>query len=138
MNISGLLLYSAGRAWKEQVTPFLRPLGLSFRAYLLLAAVHHLTQALGALPTQRAAATFAGLDANVTSQTAKYLAEHHLINRESSLEDSRANTLNLTLAGEQLLRRAEEAMVDMENNFFAPVHSRHFAEALAKLTNKDA
>ncbi len=129
----GVLIGRAAQAWQLQAARALRPAGLTYAQYQLLAA---LQQSPGS--TQAAIARQAGIDAMTASVVLRKLERRRLIARRASDTDSRALLLTLSGSGSAALAQAHELVTRAQAAFFASVgaQGREFAAALGALVGQ--
>lgn len=131
-NLGGLI-GRAAQAWQLRAARALRPVGLTYAQYQLLAA---LQQSPG--ETQAAVARQAGIDAMTASVVLRKLERGRLIGRRASATDSRALKLSLSASGAATLARAHELVLQAEAAFFASVggQGRELAAVLGALSGQ--
>lgn len=92
----------------------LEPLGLKVRHYVLLSlAASDLT------PSQRELAEFLQLDPSQIVSTIDVLEARGWVERNPSPEDRRINVLNATASGHQVVKQAQAAIVEAEDDSLA-------------------
>jgi DNA-binding MarR family transcriptional regulator len=102
---------------KRGDTMFRRELGISLRQFLLLRLVD-----MGApTPSQQLIADRLGIAKSAVSRHIDIAREKGWVNVDVSAESRRQNTLTLTLAGRELLARAQTLLGDSESEGFAGV-----------------
>ena len=128
-NLGGLISRVA-QSWQLQAARTLRPVGLTYAQYQLLAA---LQQSPGY--TQAAVARQAGIDAMTASVVLRKLERRRLVARRASDADSRALLLTLSASGSAALAQAHDLVTRAEVAFFASVgaQGRELAAVLGAL-----
>lgn len=128
-NLGGLISRAA-QSWQLQAARVLRPVGLTYAQFQLLAVL-----AGGAGATQAAVARGAGIDAMTASVVLRKLERRRLVARRASDADSRALRLTLTESGRAALTQGGDLLARAEAEFFAGVGSqrRELATVLAAL-----
>lgn len=126
----GSLIGRAAQSWQLQAARALRPMGLTYAQFQLLAAL-----AGGTGTTQAAVARQAGIDAMTASVVLRKLERRRLVARRASHEDSRALRLTLTQGGEAALAQASDLLGQAEAAFFVSVGAqrRELAAVLGAL-----
>jgi DNA-binding MarR family transcriptional regulator len=126
----GVLVGRTAQAWQLQAARALRPAGLTYAQYQLLAV---LQQSPGY--TQAAVARQAGIDAMTASVVLRKLEHRRLVARRPSAADSRALLLTLTASGSAALAQAHALVTQAEAAFFASVglQRRELAAVLGAL-----
>jgi DNA-binding MarR family transcriptional regulator len=125
-NLGGLI-GRAAQAWQLQASRALRPTGLTYAQYQLMAA---LQEDPGF--TQAAVARQAGIDAMTASVVLRKLERRRLVARRASAADSRALLLTLTASGSAALAQAHALVMQAEAAFFISVGTQR-AELAAVL-----
>jgi DNA-binding MarR family transcriptional regulator len=131
-NLGGLISQAAQR-WQLEAARALRPAGLTYAQYQLLAA---LQQSPGYM--QAAVARQAGIDAMTASVVLRKLERRRLVARRASNADSRALLLTLTASGSAALAQAQILMMQAEAAFFVSVGAqrRELAAVLGALAGQ--
>jgi DNA-binding MarR family transcriptional regulator len=131
-NLGGLISQAAQR-WQLEAARGLRPAGLTYAQYQLLAA---LQQSPGYM--QAAVARQAGIDAMTASVVLRKLERRRLVARRASNADSRALLLTLTASGSAALAQAQILMMQAEAAFFVSVGAqrRELAAVLGALAGQ--
>ncbi len=126
----GVLIGRTAQAWQLQAARALRPAGLTYAQYQLLAA---LQQSPGY--SQGAVARQAGVDAMTASVVLRKLERRRWVARRPSAADSRALLLTLTASGSAALAQAHALVTQAEAAFFASVglQRRELAAVLGAL-----
>ena len=105
----GFLLSSLGYAVSRQFHAVLKPLGLEPRHFAVLRAVRVLEGA-----TQQAVASFLQIPPSRMVAILDNLEERGLVERRQRPDDRRSRAMFLTVAGEDLLRRAQDVAAEFE------------------------
>lgn len=113
----GFWLHHAALAWRQQVESGLRPLGLTYTQFNLLASANWLTQH-GGPPTQQQAADLAGADRMMASKVLASLEAAKLIIRSVDPTDSRARRILVQPSGSEAVRRAVRIVAEVDTAFF--------------------
>ena len=137
VDTAGALLWQVSNRWQASQRAALRPLGLTYTQYVLLASL----AAAGARPmSQRALADVASTDPMSTSQVVRALEANGWVTREQDPGDGRAWSLRATRSGTSLSRRAQAAVAQCDQEFFAHLGrgSAPFRAALRVLRDHNA
>jgi DNA-binding MarR family transcriptional regulator len=131
-NLGGLIGRVA-QSWQLQAARALRPAGLTYAQFQLLAAL-----ANGTGTTQASVARQAGIDAMTASVVLRKLERRRLVARRASHEDSRALRLTLTESGGAALTQAAALLERAEAAFFVSVGAqrRELAAVLGALVGQ--
>jgi DNA-binding MarR family transcriptional regulator len=105
----GFLLSSLGYAVSRQFHAVLKPLGLEPRHFAVLRTVRVLEGA-----TQQAVASFLQIPPSRMVAILDNLEERGLVERRQRPDDRRSRAMFLTVAGEDLLRRAQDVAAEFE------------------------
>jgi DNA-binding MarR family transcriptional regulator len=112
----GHLFKHAHQRLTEASARALSPFGIDGRELAVLAVL------AGDTPmSQLQAAGSLGVDRTTMVALLDALEDKDLVERRRSAQDRRKNTVRLTPAGQDLLRRAEDARQEMERQFLAPL-----------------
>jgi MarR family transcriptional regulator, organic hydroperoxide resistance regulator len=129
----GFMLWKVSNAWQRAIRAVLAPLELTHAQFVLLAtATWYGAQREGAL-TQAQLAELAGVDSMTTSQVVRALEEAGLMQRAVHATDTRARSVSVTRAGNELVRRAVVAVEEADAIFFAPIGTGASAEFLGAM-----
>jgi DNA-binding MarR family transcriptional regulator len=137
---AGLLLWQVTNRWQAAQRAALKPFGLTHVQFVLLASLAWLSDdAPSARPvSQRALADHACTDPMMTSQVVRVLADRGWLLREPHPDDGRALALRVTPAGLSLVQRANAAVEQCDDDFFAVLGGRSagFRSALHSLRDE--
>lgn len=117
----GFLLWRVTLRWQRQIAVALRPLQLTHVQFVLLATVWWLSEqhdSLGQPPNQRQVAEHAAVDIMMTSQVLRTLETRGLVTRTVDQADARVRRLTITVAGQQLAKRAVAVVEAADAEFF--------------------
>lgn len=109
----GFLVWHLSMKWRTALDRELAPLGLTSAQYALLASLYALHRG-GSRPSQRELAAFSSLDTMYVSKLIRVLERGGLVERMANPADSRAVLLTVTDTGEQTVKAARAAVVDLE------------------------
>ena len=131
---TGYLLWQVTMGWHLRMNQHLRPLGLTLTQFSLLAGLYWLSRQ-GEAVTQQRLADYAHTDKMMTSKVLQTLERKGLVERHRHGHDGRAKQLQLTDAGESLLRQAHAVMEPADARFFGPLQAEAglFNQLLARL-----
>jgi DNA-binding MarR family transcriptional regulator len=113
----GYRLWRVHHLWKRQIERRLRAIGLTRTQYLLLVATLFLI-AKGEAPSQIRLSNFTLVEKMKVSKTLRELEDRGYLSRKPTPGDRRANRLELTPPGEELLRRAFVISTEAHGKFF--------------------
>ena len=117
---TGYLLWQVSMGWHLRMNQQLRPVGLTLTQFSLLAGLYWLSRQ-GEVVTQQRLADYAHTDRMMTSKVLQTLEKKGMVARHSNPHDGRAKQLQLTDAGEGLLRQAHAVMQQADARFFGPL-----------------
>jgi MarR family transcriptional regulator, organic hydroperoxide resistance regulator len=113
----GYRLRLAHHAWTRQLDAVLRPLGVTHLQFIALDAIEIFCER-GETPSQVRIAAFMQFDAMMISKILRLLEERGYVERRQHPEDPRANALQLTPAGRELLQAASPVVRAAHAAFF--------------------
>jgi DNA-binding MarR family transcriptional regulator len=113
----GYRLWRVHHLWHRHVERHLKTIGLSRTQYLLLAGTHHLISK-GEAPSQIRLSNFTLVEKMVVSKTLRALEKQGYLARKPIPGDRRANRLQVTAAGHELLQRAFTVSAEAHETFF--------------------
>jgi DNA-binding MarR family transcriptional regulator len=136
---AGLLLWQVTNRWQAAQRAVLRPFGLTHVQFVLLASLAWLSSDRpDAEPvSQRVLADQAATDPMMTSQVVRALEAKGWLVRERHPDDGRAFSLRITDAGVALVQRANAAVEQCDEDFFAVLGQRGRAFRVALRTLRD-
>ena len=113
----GYRLWRVHYLWHRHIERSLKVLGITRTQYLLLVATYHLISK-GETPSQIRLSTFTLVEKMMVSKTLRALEQRGYLSRKPTPVDRRANRLQITAVGEELLRRAFALSVEAHAKFF--------------------
>jgi DNA-binding MarR family transcriptional regulator len=113
----GYRLWQVHARWHRQLERRLAEIGLTHLQYILLAATNRLL-ADAETPSQIRLATFTKIEKMMVSKTIRALERRGFLARKRNAANRRANQIELTAAGTQVLRLAFAAGVKAHEAFF--------------------
>ncbi len=113
----GFLLWQVANSWQRGQKAALEAVGLTHVQFVHLASLTWLTRT-GAVITQVELSRFAHTDVMVTSKVLRALETRELVIRSAHPDDSRANCLTLTPAGQNLATEAIPLVEATDAAFF--------------------
>ncbi|MDQ2784010.1 MAG: MarR family transcriptional regulator [Chloroflexota bacterium] len=122
------LAYRVAIAAGQKANAALAPLGIDTRHYAILTALGTDT-----MPSQQTIAATLGIDRATVVALVDDLEQRSLVRRAPSREDRRANTIELTAAGREILARADHLMDGCEASFIATLPAREREQIAAIL-----
>jgi DNA-binding MarR family transcriptional regulator len=126
---TGYLVWQLSTKFRAAADRALAPLGLTHAQYALLASLHGLSRD-GTRPSQRELADFSGLEAMYVSKLARSLERDQLLVRAPNRADPRAVSLALTERGEDVVARAIDVVLALQDELTAPIGGRGGARNL--------
>jgi DNA-binding MarR family transcriptional regulator len=120
---TGYLVWRLSTKFRAAADRALAPLGLTHAQYALLASLHGLSRD-GTRPSQRELADFSGLEAMYVSKLARSLERDDLLVRVRNPADPRAVSLALTDRGEDVVARAIDVVLGLQDELTAPIGGR--------------
>ena len=137
---AGLLLWQVTNRWQAAQRAVFKPFGLTHVQFVLLASLAWFSgdEATADPISQKALADHAATDQMMTSQVVRALEAKGWLTRERHPGDGRAFTLRITDAGASLVRRANAAVEQCDEDFFAVLGRRSagFRSALQTLRDE--
>jgi DNA-binding MarR family transcriptional regulator len=134
---AGLLLWQVTTRWQAAQRSVLKPYGLTHVQFVLLASLAWMSGSESGPVSQRVLADHAATDPMMTSQVVRVLESRGWLRRERHPDDGRAFSLRITDAGVALVRRANAAVEQCDEDFFAPLGPRGAAFRVALRTLRD-
>ena len=122
------LLSGLGRDATARVRRAIRPLGLGAQQFLVLKQLQVLGEA-----SQAELADAVGIDRSNLASIASGLCDRGLVDRSRHETDRRRYVLRLSRPGERLLRRAERANADTEEDLLSPLDDEQREQLYAVL-----
>lgn len=134
----GYLLGQLTMLWQRKLKKVLDPLDLTQTQFVLLAALGWLSKKSDSV-TQVDIANQSNADRMMVSKVLRTLQEKGFITRHEHETDTRAKTIRLTNAGENVLQKA---LIEVENadiDFFAPIDENlsSFNSNMVKLIDRN-
>ena len=120
---TGYLVWQLSTKFRAAADRALAPLGLTHAQYALLAALHGVSRD-GTRPSQRELADFSGLEAMYVSKLARSLERDGLLMRARNPANPRAVSLALTERGQDLVARAIDVVLELQDELIAPIGGR--------------
>lgn len=120
----GLLLWQISNAWQRQQRAALEPLGITHVQFVLLAGIAWLSGQSAEPITQTLLAQQTRSDLMMVSEVTRTLAGKGLLERAPHPRDSRAKSLRITAAGQQLVQRAIDVVEAVDRRFFGVLGAR--------------
>jgi DNA-binding MarR family transcriptional regulator len=116
----GFLVWHLTLRWRAELDRALAPLGLTSAQYAVLASLYGLSQ-VGARPSQRELADFAGLEPMHVSKLIRALQRAGLVERTGHPTDTRAVQLAVTDHGLQVVTAARTKVLQLEARRLEPL-----------------
>jgi MarR family transcriptional regulator, organic hydroperoxide resistance regulator len=113
----GYRLKLALHTWTRYLDGALRPLGVTHLQFIALTVIELVCER-GEKPSQVRVAGFMQLDPMMISKILRLLEERGYVKRRPHPDDPRANALQLTHAGKELVRAASPVVRDAQAAFF--------------------
>ncbi|MGG1519068.1 MarR family transcriptional regulator [Paenibacillus oryzisoli] len=116
----GFMLWQVTNLWQKAIRNALSPFELTHPQFVLLFSCKWLNERNGHMGiTQVQLAQHAQMDVNVTSQVLRTLEKKGYIERRPHPTDSRANTISVTKAGDEVASQAVKAVETEDGAFFS-------------------
>lgn len=135
---SGFLLWQITTLWQREIKAALEPHGIAHSAFVILASLlwfkEHNVQA-----TQTVILKHTKLDKMTISKSLKQLQKDGFVNRCEHKTDTRAKSVTLSSAGEELAKLALKSIESVDKKFFsklAPDEQRVLNTLFGKLKNE--
>jgi DNA-binding MarR family transcriptional regulator len=113
----GYKLWRVHHLWHRYFERQLKPLGLTRTQYMLLVATYHLI-CQGEAPSQIRLSNFTLVEKMMVSKTLRVLEQRGYLSRKPTPGNRRANRIQLTAKGAQLLQRAFAVSINAHAKFF--------------------
>lgn len=131
----GIRTYKLSKKWEEGINEILSSFGLNQNQFYALYFTNELFIKLS-YPTQAMIGKEIGLEKMMASKIITQLEELKYIERNIHPTDTRANSINLTKKGFEILERATKSTIDFEKQFFAIVkNQKKYIKNLDNLLN---
>jgi MarR family transcriptional regulator, organic hydroperoxide resistance regulator len=117
------LLYQASRLWQKHFTAALRPAGLTPAQFGVLVHMGLLLRGKGPV-SQIMLSRAIHNDVMTISQIVRALEKKGLVTRVPHPQDSRANSVSITPAGQKALTESLSIAARAREEFFAPISSK--------------
>jgi DNA-binding MarR family transcriptional regulator len=125
----GFMFWQTSNLYQKKLVNALKPVDLTLAQFVILAGTARLENGGPEEPvtqvTQVRLARQAGTDVMMTSQVIRKLVGRGLLSRRQSGADSRANHVELTERGREIVRRALAIAQEFEKSFFEPLADRY-------------
>jgi MarR family transcriptional regulator, organic hydroperoxide resistance regulator len=131
---TGFLLWQVTNLWQREIKKALEPYDLTHSQFVLLASTHWLALQNKEV-TQVLLSAHTKIDPMTTSTVLRTLQTKGLLKRKEHSTDTRAKTVTLTDAGEQVTQQAVVAVEDFDKRFFLSLgdDAKAFNKKLLKL-----
>lgn len=113
----GFLLYRVTILWQKKLGEIFESLGITQTQYAILASLKYFEEH-DQSSTQTDLVEHARIDKMTLSKSIRILENGGLVNRQTSLSDSRAITVRLTAKGRKLVIQAIESVEKADEQFF--------------------
>ena len=113
----GYRMKRALNAWSRRFDSALRPLGLTHLQFVTLAAIREM-RVEGGIPSQVRVAEWMHQDTMMLSKILRLLEDRGYVSRHPHPDDPRANALELTDSGLEVLARGVPLVIDAHEAFF--------------------
>jgi len=124
----GYRLWRVHYLWHRHIERYLKILGLTRTQYLLLVATYHLISK-GETPSQIRLSNFTLVEKMMVSKTMRALEQRGYLSRKPTPSDRRANRIQMTATGEQMVQRVGVGAAD--------IHARPAPHRLQPLQHLD-
>lgn len=114
---TGFLLWKVNNYWQREIKKSLLEYDLTHTQFVVLANAFYLGVEKEDV-TQMDIANQIGIDKMLTSNILKALLKKELITREEHKTDTRAKTIQITKIGQEILKKAVNAVEDFDKSFF--------------------
>lgn len=115
---SGFLLWQVTNLWQREIKKALEQYDLTHSQFVLLASIYWLTLQNKSV-TQVLLSGHTKIDPMTTSTVLRTLQAKGLLKRQEHLTDTRAKTVILTDAGQQVIKQAVVTVEDFDKRFFS-------------------
>lgn len=135
---TGLLFWQVSTLWQRAIKEALRTFDLTHTQYVILAVIAELSETNGEI-TQKKISDFSMIDPMTVSSTLRLLEKKKLTQRIQSESDSRANSICNTTSGQEILKKAVNAVEAVDASFFfhTQVELKAFKSLLLLLKSKN-
>lgn len=133
----GFLLWQVTSLWQREIRKALETYAITHSQFVLLASTHWLTVQKQEV-TQVILSAHTKIDPMTTSTVLRTLQAKGLLQRREHATDTRAKTVALTAAGQQLVKKAVKTVEQFDKDFFAVLEKKlpGFNAALITLLQK--
>ncbi len=115
---SGFLLWQVTNLWQREIKKALKQYGLTHSQFVLMASIHWLSLKKQDV-TQIILSSHTKIDPMTTSTVLRTLQQKNLIVRQEHLTDTRAKTVELTIEGVKIVKKAVVTVEKFDTEFFA-------------------
>ncbi len=113
----GYRLWQVHYQWHRHIERYFKAIDLTHMQFVLLAATYHLL-GQGETPSQIRLSNFTNVEKMMVSKNVRVLEHRGFLSRKPLPGDRRANQIQLTAAGRQMLQKAFAATIAAHANFF--------------------
>ena len=113
----GYRLWQVHYQWHRHIERYFKTIDLTHMQYVLLAATYHLLSQ-GETPSQIRLSNFTNVEKMMVSKNVRVLERRGFLSRKPLPGDRRANQIQLTAAGRQMLQKAFAATIVAHAKFF--------------------
>lgn len=133
-NSTGLLFMRVFNKWHSIIKKELKKLDITQPQFVVLTSLAYLLQKEDEV-TQIMLSKISGIDVMTISQIINLLEKNGFIKRKQHSKDTRANSVFLTLKGQNILKKAVPLVENIDDNFFNILAEKEqlFRELLKKL-----
>lgn len=115
---SGFLLWQVTNLWQREIKKALEQYDITHSQFVLLASIHWLSLHKQEV-TQVVLSSHTKIDPMTTSTVLRTLQTKGLLQRQEHATDTRAKTVALTGAGQQLVKQAVKTVEKFDKDFFS-------------------
>jgi len=130
----GFVMWQLGMLWQRKIKNGLDSIGITHAQFLLLASLDFLSGQKSVV-SQQDLARHCRIDKMMTSKILRILQKKGLLQRKKNKMDSRAKTLVLSEAGQEVLSKAYKIVENTDGDFLVPLglNSMTFTEDMKSL-----
>lgn len=115
---TGFLLWQVTNLWQREIKKALEPYGLTHSQFVLLASIHWLTLQKQVV-TQILLSNHTKIDPMTTSTVLRTLQKKGFLQRQEHSTDTRAKTVELTVSGKKIIKKAVLTVEKFDTEFFS-------------------
>ena len=113
----GLIIWKVSTLWQRKIKENLNKINLTHTQFVILASIQELSER-DEIITQKEISDFSSVDTMTVSSVLRLLEKKNLITRITHPKDTRANKIEMTSEGEQIIHVAIPIVEAVDDEFF--------------------